>query len=44
MYSKMVVYGLLIYYENEISIPNNELREKFIELVNEEEDFEEFKN
>ena len=43
MYSKMVVYGLLTYYENEISIPNNELREKFIELVNEEEDFEEFK-
>jgi len=39
----MVVYGLLTYYENEISIPNNELREKFIELVNEEEDFEEFK-
>lgn len=28
LYSKMVTYGFLTYYEGEISIPNNELLEK----------------
>ncbi len=44
MYSKMVVLGLLTYYKEEISIPNNELCENYINLINEENDFIEFKN
>eukprot|EP00833_Pecoramyces_ruminatium_P007975 jgi/Orpsp1_1/1182007/evm.model.c7180000079500.1 len=44
MYSKMVVYGFLTYYQEEIFIPNNELREKFIELINEDNEFKVFKD
>jgi len=44
MYSLMVVYGFLNYYEGEIRIPNKELLEKFKKVLNEESDFEIYKN
>ena len=34
LYSKMVFYGYLTYYDGKISIPNDELKEKFIKLYN----------
>jgi len=43
MYSKMVVQGLLTYDQGEISIPYNELRKKFLELIDEVNYFKEFK-
>ncbi|OUM60272.1 hypothetical protein PIROE2DRAFT_63263 [Piromyces sp. E2] len=43
MYSKMVVYGLLTYNNEEISIPNNELRGKFMDLINEKDDLIEYR-
>jgi len=33
LYSKMVSFGFLTYYDGKISIPNTELKEKFIEVL-----------
>ncbi|ORX76574.1 hypothetical protein BCR32DRAFT_248635 [Anaeromyces robustus] len=44
MYSLMVVYGFLTYNEGEIRIPNEELFEKFKQILNEEKDFEIYNN
>jgi hypothetical protein len=33
LYSKMVTFGFLTYYDGEISIPNKELKEEFIKVL-----------
>ncbi|KAL6589942.1 hypothetical protein U3516DRAFT_652417 [Neocallimastix sp. 'constans'] len=33
IYSKMVTFGYLTYYEGKLSIPNNELKERFIDVL-----------
>ncbi|ORX76568.1 hypothetical protein BCR32DRAFT_248629 [Anaeromyces robustus] len=44
MFSLMVLYGFLTYNEGEIRIPNEELFEKFKQILNEEKDFEIYNN
>jgi len=42
LYSKMVTFGFLTYYDGKISIPNNELKEKFIDTLGERSDMRHF--
>ncbi|KAG4097809.1 hypothetical protein H8356DRAFT_1308748 [Neocallimastix lanati (nom. inval.)] len=37
LYSKMVTFGYLTYYNGKISIPNKELKEEFIKTLNDKE-------
>ncbi|OUM67614.1 hypothetical protein PIROE2DRAFT_4902 [Piromyces sp. E2] len=43
MYSLMVAYGFLNYYEGEIRIPNKELLEKYKMIMSDESDFDIYK-
>ncbi|ORX72562.1 hypothetical protein BCR32DRAFT_297222 [Anaeromyces robustus] len=40
LYSKMVTFGFLTYYDGKISIPNKELEEKFINVLRKYKDLE----
>eukprot|EP00833_Pecoramyces_ruminatium_P006898 jgi/Orpsp1_1/1180930/evm.model.c7180000075152.1 len=40
LYSKMVTFGFLTYYDGKISIPNEELKENFIEALSKDENTE----
>ncbi|ORX57955.1 hypothetical protein BCR36DRAFT_580501 [Piromyces finnis] len=42
LYSKMVAFGFLTYYNKKISIPNEELKEKFIKVLNRKDDETEY--
>jgi len=44
LYSKMVTFGFLTYYNDEISIPNEELLEKFIMFLRDDNDLEYYYN
>jgi len=44
LYSKMVTYGYLTYYKGEISIPNEELLQKFILFLNDDDDLKYYYN
>ncbi|ORX64141.1 hypothetical protein BCR32DRAFT_298194 [Anaeromyces robustus] len=44
LYSKMVTFGFLTYYDGKISIPNKELEEKFINVLRKYKDLEYYYN
>ncbi|ORX64853.1 hypothetical protein BCR32DRAFT_297922 [Anaeromyces robustus] len=44
LYSKMVTFGFLTYYDGKISIPNKELEEKFIDVLKDNDDLEYYYN
>jgi len=44
LYSKMVTYGFLTYCDGKISIPNEELKEKFIETLESDNDMKYYYN
>ncbi|ORX65568.1 hypothetical protein BCR32DRAFT_286471 [Anaeromyces robustus] len=44
LYSKMVTFGFLTYYDGKISIPNKELEEKFINVLRKYNDLEYYYN
>jgi len=44
LYSKMITYGFLSYYNGEISIPNKEILEKFKKLLKQDSDLEYYYN
>ncbi|ORX77622.1 hypothetical protein BCR32DRAFT_283033 [Anaeromyces robustus] len=44
LYSKMVTFGFLTYYDGNISIPNKELEEKFLNVLNRNDDLKYYYN